>query len=429
MRRHLANSVAVTLIVGLLSIAVEYAYRLYLVDTYAHARFGVTLVDRLFEIEDIRRRRAGDGLYLPGLNVRHRLFDVDHRLLVDSTIETNAQGYRSAFDYPAPSEGEFRIAVLGDSLTAQHLSDSSWTDVVHARLNADTSLADTLGVNRFVVYNFGVVGAGFDTFAQVYADHARRYRPHLVLVNFITPDVLRHDLRVEPVDDLGLGRRQYRGAVDISVGSVTAEAPVSCDAPEPSLGRAGCVPSAIIRIDDRFTFDKGAVGRVKLHLSRGFTGSFLWWSTYPYALAAAMGEPFSAVRRTFADIIPIFRDRVAGVSPAADSWDDSVTRSVAALAKLQEFTANPVLLHNPTSGELLAGVDRTPLAKGIESASSLRIIYMAEALPERRNAESVRGWFNLPHDSHFSDEGIQIYGEAVYRVVRELLLSGDRPGG
>ena len=116
MRRHLTNAVAIAFIVGLLSIAVEYAYRLYLVDTYVHARFGVTLVDRLFEIEDIRRRRAGDGLYLPGLNIRHRLFDVDHRLLVESTIETNAQGYRSAFDYPPPGEGEFRIAVLGDML-------------------------------------------------------------------------------------------------------------------------------------------------------------------------------------------------------------------------------------------------------------------------------------------------------------------------
>jgi hypothetical protein len=428
MRRRLANSIIVAVIVIGLMVAIEFAYRFYLVDKYAHAQFGVTLVDRLFEIEDIRGRQAGDGLYLPNLMVRRRVFDADHRLLLESSIKTNAQGYRSAFDYAPPSAGEFRIAVLGDSLTAQHMSRSPWTDVVQRRLNADTGLAATVDAKRFAVYNFGVVGAGFDTFAQVYMDHARRFQPHLVLVNFITPDVMRHDLRVEPVENLGLGRRLYRGGVDVTVDSVAATALLACDAPDPELGRQGCSPSTVVRIDNRFAFDKEVIRRVKLNLSRQYTWSLLWRSTYGYALAAAMGQPFSAAHKSFADILSLFGHRIAGGLAASPSIADSVARSAAAVARLSDSAAPLVFLHNPTSGELLAGVDRTPLAIELAAKSGVRVFYMAEALGERDDADSVRKWFNLPHDSHFSDRGVEVYGGAVYRVVRNLLLSKESIG-
>lgn len=432
MGRFIRATAGIVAAVLVLLAATEYGYRYHTSRKFSHAKFGITLVDELYQVEDIRPRRKGDGLYLPNLKVNYLGFNAEHTLLYRSRIETNAQGYRSVFDYPPPTDsGEFRVAVLGDSMTASHLADAPWTDVVHQRLNADAALKAALGVKRFFVYNFGVKGAGFDTFAQVYQDHARRFRPHMVVTNFITPDILRTQLRVEPETPLGIGIPLYRGNVDVSVDEIAASIVLSCTTPPLALGRSDCTPETLMRIDARHMGNKVAVAAAKKRMSQQFIWTKLWRSTYPYSFAAALGEKFVVTDKKFTDIIGLIQGKVADQTARAPSASHAahLKRSAAAIARIRDLTKDLVILHNPTSGELLAGVKRIPLAVQLGEAAKTRVIHMGELLRNVDNKDEVTSWFNLPHDSHFNNKGIRIYGEAVTGVIEELLLSGDWPGG
>ncbi|MEE8393158.1 MAG: SGNH/GDSL hydrolase family protein [Rhodospirillales bacterium] len=429
MKNAAANAVlvVVSLLAGL--VVVEMSYRYYVSSKYSHADFGYTLIDAHYRVEDVRRRQPGDGLYLKNVRVNYRTFDSGHNLLLHSVITTNRAGYRSGYEYGPISDNEYRIAVIGDSMTASLLNDYPWTDVLNRLLNDDEALKAAVGVDKFTVYNFGVAGAGFETMAQAYHDHGERFSPQLAILNFITPDILRNHLYIEPVDDLGLAPRRYRGVVGISAGDITAQVIVVCDTPELSLGGPGCSPSRVIFMDPRHTFDKKAVEKVKLNLSKQFIWSKLWGSTYPYALAAAMGEPFVMKDRSLPDILDLI---VSKASAAVLGEEESLISAAAAIGAITARQKNLIIMHNPTSGELLAGVERPPLAARLDGVTDINFVYMGEHLPLNGGEDEIKKWFNLPHDSHFNNHGADVYGKAVYRVVRQRLIKGtatrgDRP--
>lgn len=429
MQRIIKFAVIVSAITILLLIGVEYGYRSYAAFNHSTARFKIVLIDGLYHVEDAKKRTPDDGIYLPNRKVNRFGFDKDHTLLYHGTIETNAQGYRSIVDYPPPSgQRELRIAVLGDSMTASHLSDASWTDVALELLNNDRELLSRLNIDRIYIYNFGVMGAGFDTFAQVYFDHARRFDPDLVLVNFIEADFFRKELRIEAVTDIGLGEPLFRGTVDISTHKIDADAVIVCTSQPVVLGRRDCKPEFLIKMDRQHFLDRKGVRDVKRQMSKKFIWAQLLRSTFPYSIAAALGEKFYLRNQNFFDVFPIIIREIATNSDWANrpnpNEDDLIARSSLALQKIQETAPNLVLIYNPLSEELLKGVLRSRLGQQLADRASLPIIHMAEALPDISNHANVRSWFHLPHDGHFNNEGIFAYGGAVYRVVRELLLSG-----
>ena len=54
--------------------------------------------------------------------------------------------------------------------------------------------------------------------------------------------------------------------------------------------------------------------------------------------------------------------------------------------------------------------------------ANIKVVRMEQYMPYEKGEEEWRHWYNLPHDGHWSNYGAQLYGEAVYRVIREKLL-------
>jgi|GEM_PF-2474146 len=115
---------------------------------------------------------------------------------VNFSVKTNPQGLLSDHEYVTKRDSnkpEYRIAVLGDSFTGPTTSTYQWVDTIEELLNSSISLKDAVGGKEFKVYNFGWIGAGFQTFWKEYDQSARHYDPDLVLLNYIEWDFPRTD--------------------------------------------------------------------------------------------------------------------------------------------------------------------------------------------------------------------------------------------
>jgi hypothetical protein len=60
-----------------------------------------------------------------------------------------------------------------------------------------------------------------------------------------------------------------------------------------------------------------------------------------------------------------------------------------------------------------------------ERAPDLKIVRMEKHMPTERGRDDVYKWFNLPHDGHFSNYGVEIYAAAVQRALHEYTSPGS----
>jgi hypothetical protein len=95
----------------------------------------------------------------------------------------NAQGIRADREYaPVPAQGMTRIAAFGDSFT--HGDDvangATWAAVLE-RI-----------IPRLEVLNFGVSAYGLDQAYLRWREVGRGFHPHVVLIGYLTEDILRH---------------------------------------------------------------------------------------------------------------------------------------------------------------------------------------------------------------------------------------------
>lgn len=414
----LKNALLAVAAVLITVLGIEYGYRYHLTQKFSHANYPFLIADAPFRVEDLRARTPDDGLYVKDTVLNYHSFDAGHNALYNSRIHFNADGYRSDHTYPRPGSDTYRIAVLGDSMTANFQSDRTWTDIAGEMLNADTELKARLGVPEFAVMNFGINGAGFETMAQVHWDHARKFEPQLTVVNFITPDLLRHQVHVEPVDDLGLAPREYRGLIDVSANGVPAKTAVFCDTPTIDFVRPDCRPSTLIFVDESHARDREAIAAIRLALSGKFLWSKLWQSTYPYAWSAALSRPFVLDDRSFMDI---FTTSPAPRAQEPGEPQDPVSLSALAIRKLSANAPNLALFHTPLGGELRAGARRHGMVVGFSDQVGVPVCFMEDFLPNP-DIEHVNSWFHPEPDGHFTNRGVAIYGEAVYRALRAILI-------
>jgi hypothetical protein len=114
--------------------------------------------------------------------------------ILNFSVRTNNVGLLSEHDYVVerdPSRPEYRIAVIGDSMTGTSTATYQWVDTVQELLNSSAVLREKVGGKTIIVYNLGWIGAGFNTFWQEYDRSARYFTPDLVVVNYIDIDLER----------------------------------------------------------------------------------------------------------------------------------------------------------------------------------------------------------------------------------------------
>ena len=113
------------------------------------------------------------------------------------SVRTNNLGFLSDRTYQFerdPQNPEYRIVMLGDSMTGPTTSTYQWVDTVEDLLNTSQSLKKSVGGKTFRVYNLGWVAAGFQTFWKAYEKAGQYFSPDLIVVNYIEIDFPRTDL-------------------------------------------------------------------------------------------------------------------------------------------------------------------------------------------------------------------------------------------
>jgi hypothetical protein len=140
----------------------------------------------LAEHSDAREIYYEFDVYDPLLGWRAKPNLRNRTVFGDKTLNTNSLGLRGAreyaFDRPA---GSTRILVLGDSFTfGDEVSD-------------DETFCHYLGqqLPDAEIMNFGMHGYGHDQMLLLYRELAREYRPDVVVVAFVYPDIYRNLLR------------------------------------------------------------------------------------------------------------------------------------------------------------------------------------------------------------------------------------------
>jgi hypothetical protein len=109
-------------------------------------------------------------------------------------VRTNSLGYLSDRPYRTerdPAAAEYRIAVLGDSMTGTTTMSRHWVDTLEDLLNDRAVLRKAVEGKTFKTINLGWPGAGFEAFLKAYLEKAKKFSPDMVIINFIELDFAR----------------------------------------------------------------------------------------------------------------------------------------------------------------------------------------------------------------------------------------------
>lgn len=438
--RAFRNTVPPVVIALALFIAVEYAYRGYIYYAFSRGDYPVTIIDGALDKTDTAPgdTATSPGLYLRDRDVRYRVFGRDRRILHQSRVRTNNLGYVSGIPYRVERRaGEYRIAVLGDSLAASVTNNVPWPDVLHRRLNADSALKQRLGIETFTVMNFGLPGAGFPDMAAIHAEFAHRFAPDLVVVNFIAGDFPRNRI-IAPVSNApGIqGRRLWRGVEAVGPARVV----VICDSPGVRIAKRDCFPTYLMYMPRELVKDPRRVAEAKVALAQAYLAPRLWASSFPHLAGRVMGYPFgfgfntATPRREFSDFLGLLRRSISTTfadrsNPVTREDEDSAreqenfSAALAAIRAIRKLNDRIVLVYNPLHPELLAARAPPENAMRLARESGLRLMSMADWLPAEAGRRSIESWFNLPHDGHFSDLGAAAYAGALHRALAREVFS------
>ncbi|HEY7229015.1 MAG TPA: SGNH/GDSL hydrolase family protein [Pseudolabrys sp.] len=275
----------------------------------------------------------------------------------------------------AKPQGEYRIAVLGDSFTAGLQNYIRWPDFVQGHLNRSPQWRARVGGKFTRVLNFGIAGTGFAQWAKVYQFRARQFEPDLVLVSFVTYDIPRRFL--------------YGGIVT-----------------------------------DLRDSDHAAISEfLKKHLLNE-----LPWFGLHSEIIAAVGNLFTTTDR---------RLTAAAAYQKYTSYADrptAIKESVSALEQISCMNANTIFLQDPLIDEMQVREDTLkrypydnpaqPLWTGLESeflaaatAHHLDIIQLLDRNPLPPDHSRMHALYNEPIDTHHSDYGALLYARWVSRYL------------
>lgn len=339
--------------------------------------------------------------YLPNTITRFLKFNPDdERLLVDNTIHINNKGHVSRnddlFEKPA---AEFRIAMLGDSYTACLEMREPWPDILQKLLNQDQKLKKALGVSTFKVINFGQYGIGITQCAKIHQYEVSRYDADLVVLNFVTDDLLRRFI-YRNVVERDLGEFRYH----IAISSHTL--PCAAVNPKSSFG-AVSVARTDFESPEKWLRLKKDIASFQRHRIR-------WLSLYPELLASRIGYRFG------------FHPHLEGYDQLAHYLDDDTgfPLAIEACRQIESTSRDAIFLFIPVNEYVPLQENQTmyqsPLVRRIVTAApELNVTdmsdYLFRAISDPRELQRCF----IPNDGHFTDFGGSVYAQAVYKMLQQ----------
>ncbi len=432
--------VSASLLIGYL--IMEAAYRGYLYYAYVvEPNFSVTTID----VRPFNQLGAMPGsvygYYQPHKPIAFTSYDGAGRILERHTVQINNFGWPSRYDYSREKQsGEYRIAIVGDLMTASINNSQPWPDALQRNLNADRELLAALNVERISVLNLGIAGASIQLMANPLALIARRFSADMVIIDFIADDLRRRHGDIFssknpnpqfPADPAVVNDKPPPvTAPDLVIDGVGINL-VGCDRRD--LLNPACKVSPYFSLRQGTQLNENEINHIKTTLASRVFWSRIAKSDKPLLLLEALGRPAVArppapsllrklLGRDRRDATPILMTDIVQ-SPEKEAQDLMI--AVGAIRAIRAMHKEVMLIHNPTYW-YLTGQIREPAVQQLGVAlkgEGLVITGMVKYLPRDANEREWFKWFNLPHDGHWSDVGAEIYGQAVYKAVREKLLA------
>ena len=426
MKKNIIN-ISISFVATLFALLlVELSYRAYVYYNYAiNAKYPVATIDSRNDKKYFGSSGNVRGNLKPGLSTWTR-YDNQGNIFSKIKVHVNNLGWVSRFDYETETNpSEYRIAIIGDSMTASVNNEHPWPDFLQQNLNADQDLRATLGIKKFTVLNLGVAGASLQFMANELSDIAKRLSSNLVVVNFLIEDIAR---RHGPIRELNA--RSHMPIQDKPFPSPPADFNfdgvriwLACVKPPRTLRNPACRVNPRWYVPPNVELVKADLTRIKQKLARRILWHRVILSPKPLALLEILGQP----------IIPRARaQEVVAITMKSGKEAEDIEIGVKALKTIRSMHGNVIATHNPLYWHLtgkrskslktLDKFNRTANGAGIE------IVRMRDYLPVQKGHEEWYRWYNLPHDGHWSDYGAELYARAMHAVVRKHLLSAAGRG-
>ena len=425
--------VAVSLLLGFL--VVEAGYRGYLYYTYAvKGAYEVVTIDTRTGASGFGIPGSIEGKYPPNIEFTRTQYDKDDRVVARHKVRVNNLGWVSWYDYSRTKEAdEFRIAIVGDSMTESENNEVPWPDVLQRKPNADLELRAAVGGARFSVLNLGMSGASMQLMANPLAVIARRFSPDLLITNFVLDDIARrHSDSFETVPDEPktpppVSSWRMKIPPDLVVDGV--EVILHCPyppgkRPANALADPKCGVNPVWYVPPRRVIDGAELAKLKREVARRLLWSRVVLSLRPLALLELIGTPVIPRAQAAATETPTTLAQPAPIMRSGRE-DEDVDIALRALRLNQRLHPNHLVTHNPVF--YYYPRDKRPVLLDrfltLVAQEGFDIVEMEDYMPVPRSEIERNRWFNLPHDGHWSDHGADLYGEAMREVIRKRIIA------
>ena len=386
---------------GLMSLVIlvgaESAYRIHRYRTnVVDTRFLLATVDVPPTRTSVGQSGSIEGPFRPKHPFTLRLYGADGNLARTIHVHVNNLGWISRFDYSAAKAvKEYRIAIIGNSLTASINNEIPWPDVVQRTLAADQELLRTLDATSITVLNLGVPGGGYEFARRNTAPTAKRLSADLLIYNVTTKtDLLT--FQASP------SRRRYLSQRLQFLSRGNIQIPVLCSPDIPIL--RDCRPSVQWHVPpDEEPLPPSRITELKRWAATETLVQRLTTNPLPLLFVDRMGPSRAPAR-----------------AASATERDKTTIENISLIRKMHPHL---VLTLNPLPWEFAPAdqrdsVDRFLIAMG---SAGIEIVNMYPRLPDATELERAT-WFNMPVDGHWSDKGAEVYGKKVAQLIRDKLI-------
>jgi hypothetical protein len=412
-------------------------------DQRAKIRFSENELYLPIPAEELRKANPHIGHFNQNQDVKAWFLDKNNHIVFQCKFRINNLGFLSAKDYSVKRSGkEYRIAMLGDSITGADTMDHPWVDQVEDILDHDADLKRLLGVDSIKVFNFGQPGAGFGQFMENYFNQAKLFAPDMVVINYIETDFPRGYSPPQPLPPDAQTRPKLYGTGWITYKARpgdTEEAKLytMCTAPPISLKNPTCTTGSFLIMPEALVHDPDRVQAIRTAVVNDYISAGIHWGWIPWGLMAFIGHPVTvselrsgAAQKKFHQ----FLEHALGhfglesiISHAKAAEVEALGSGVASAGShlLRIINDHPNVLL--TLSTLYWDVFPSRIA--YEKTAALRRIdprldpvVLRNILPIPKSAKEFKTWFNLPWDGHLSDRGGRIYAQAMSCVIRNRIL-------
>jgi hypothetical protein len=363
----------------------EIGYRAWLYNAYVvNAAYQVMTVDYPPPTPSSLGPTFGrnEGPYPPSTHFAMRQYGIDGALQRSVHVSTNNLGWVSSDDFSLPKPpGQFRLAILGDSLTASVTNDIPWPSVVQIELRKK--------LPQITIMNLGSPGMNTQLMALLTLPIAQRLAADAVIVNIPIENL---DFPLVPKAD----QRQTQPRVQTKTLLIRGvPVPVFCfeSKDDCQLNPTWNVPRGRELTESEVTEIKQIAARVALRNRLLWAPKSFLFSTQGVMQSAPIANP-----------------------------EEQIAAAVAALLEIKKAYPSLLVTINPLEWYYNPATMPAKSTRFISEATAagLDVIDMREHLPEA-SADERHRWWNMPYDGHWSNDGAEIYGRAIADVVMQRL--------